>query len=392
MEKVRYRIVWNRANRLTRQGTAVVQIEARLDGRKVYMTTNVYLKPGCWNRENAEVVNHPHATELNAMLFEEVIRLQGIELGYWKRGVPVTLAMLKAAAKRKDVPTMTFTRFATQAVEQADKKSSTKENLRSTITVLDQFRKGITFKDLSYTFLKAFEQYLREQKLHTNTIAKHMRQLRMLTNEAINAGHIHPDDYPFRKYKIKQVKGRHEHLTPDELRKMEAMKPAKAKERRLLDAFLFCCYTGLRYSDFTRLTDECLTRLHGKQWLILKTKKTDADVKLPLHLLFQGKALDIIARYPSINRLARIGSNSEANRRLRSLTAKMGKRITFHTARHSCAVNLLHQGVPVTTVQSILGHRSVETTKVYAEVLRDTLVRDLQKVKRNKRNRQVIDT
>ena len=70
----------------------------------------------------------------------------------------------------------------------------------------------------------------------------------------------------------------------------------------------------------------------------------------------------------------------------------MGKRITFHTARHSCAVNLLHQGVPVTTVQSILGHRSVETTQVYAEVLRDTLVRDLQNVKRNKRNRQVIDT
>lgn len=392
MEKIRYRLVWNRTNRLTRQGTALVQIEARLDGRKIYMTTNIYLKPGHWDREKAEVVGHPHATELNAMLFEEIIRLQGIELSYWKRGVTVTLAMLKAAAKRKEQADMTFVQFARQSVEQAGKKPSTKENIRSTLTVLDSFRKGVTFKDISYSFLKAFEQHLRERKLHTNTIAKHMRQLRMLTNEAINAGHIHPDDYPFRKYRIKQVRGSHEHLTPDELRRMEAMKPAKAKERRVLDAFLFCCYTGLRYSDYIRLTDDSLTRLHGKQWLTIKTKKTDTEVKLPLHLLFGGKALTIIARYPSLNRMAKIGTNSEVNRHLRAITSKMGKRITFHTARHSCAVNLLHQGVPVTTVQSILGHRSVETTQAYAEVLRDTLVRDLKNATKKKRDRHKVES
>lgn len=51
LEKIRYRLVYNRQNKLNRQGTALVQIEAYLNQRKVYFKTNVYLKPECWSRE-----------------------------------------------------------------------------------------------------------------------------------------------------------------------------------------------------------------------------------------------------------------------------------------------------------------------------------------------------
>ena len=76
-----------------------------------------------------------------------------------------------------------------------------------------EFRPGLDFKDITYTFLKDFEAYLREKGNGVNTVAKHLRQLRTLVNEAINQGYIHADAYPFRKYKIKQEKGRHEFLT-----------------------------------------------------------------------------------------------------------------------------------------------------------------------------------
>ena len=82
----------------------------------------------------------------------------------------------------------------------------------TTITVLQEFRPGLDFKDITYTFLKEFEAYLREKGNSVNTIAKHLRQLRTLVNEAINQGYIHADAYPFRKYKIKQERGRHEFL------------------------------------------------------------------------------------------------------------------------------------------------------------------------------------
>lgn len=53
------------------------------------------------------------------------------------------------------------------------------------------------------------------------------------------------------------------------------------------------------------------------------------------------------------------------------------KKITYHTARHTCATLLVHQGVPITTVQRILGHTSVRTTQIYSEVFAETLIKDL---------------
>ena len=252
MDKIRYRLVYNRQKKLNKQGTALVQIEAYLNQRKIYLKTNVYLKPECWSREGAQVINHPQSNELNAMLYEYILYLQGIELGYWKRGIPATLSLLKDAVKKKSAVNISFSIFAKSAIDNSDKKQSTKDNLHTTLAVLHDFRSGLDFKDLTYTFLRDFEQYLREKGNAVNTIAKHMRQLRTLVNEAINQGYMHADAYPFRKYKIKQEKGRHEFLIPDELKKLETVEVEEESMRHVLDAFLFCCFT------FVALTNVCL--------------------------------------------------------------------------------------------------------------------------------------
>ena len=386
MDKIKYRLVYNRKKQLNKQGTALVQVEALLNQRKVYFRTNLYLKPEHWNSRNAQVDNHPQAHDLNSMLFEFVLHLQAIELSLWKRGIPVTLSLLKDAIKKDKPVNVTFPVFAKIYVQESDRKRSTKENLMTTITVLQEFRPGLDFKDITYTFLKEFEVHLKEKGNSVNTIAKHLRQLRTLVNEAINQGYIPSDAYPFRKYKIKQEKGRKEFLTPDELKRLENLDVDK-KLRHVLDAFLFCCYTGLRYSDFCQLTPENIIRVNGKRWLYFKSVKTDVEIRLPLHLLFEGKALAVLERYDIVTDFAKIGPNSEANKYLAQLAAlaRIRKHITYHTARHTCATLLVHQGVPITTVQKLLGHASVRTTEVYSEVLSNTIIRDLKAVKRKKK-------
>ena len=387
MDKIKYRLVYNRKKQLNKQGTALVQVEALLNQRKVYFRTNLYLKPEHWNSRNAQVDNHPQAHDLNSMLFEFILHLQAIELSLWKRGIPVTLPLLKDAIRKDKPVNVTFPVFARIYVQESDRKRSTKENLMTTVTVLQEFRPGLDFKDITYTFLKEFEVHLKEKGNSVNTIAKHLRQLRTLVNEAINQGYIPSDAYPFRKYKIKQEKGRKEFLTPDELRKLENLQVADKKLRHVLDAFLFCCYTGLRYSDFCQLTPENIIRVNGKRWLYFKSVKTDVEIRLPLHLLFEGKALAVLERYDIVTDFAKIGPNSEANKYLAQLAtlARIRKHITYHTARHTCATLLVHQGVPITTVQKLLGHTSVRTTEVYSEVLSNTIIRDLKAVKRKKK-------
>ena len=385
MEKIRYRLVYNRKKHLNKQGTALVQVEASLNQRKIYFKTNLYIKPEHWDKRTSQVIGHPQANDLNSMLFEFVLYLQGIELALWKRGVPATLSLLKDAMKKNRPINITFPIFAKEYVQHSDRRESTKENLFTTITVLQEFRPGLDFKDITYTFLKDFEVYLREKGNGINTVAKHLRQLRTLVNEAINQGYIHADAYPFRKFKIKQEKGRHEFLTPDELKKLENLEVHDLKLRHVLDAFLFCCYVGLRFSDFCQLKQSNFIKVNGKKWLHFKSIKTGIELRLPLHLLFEGRALSILDKY-DITEFANLGSNSEVNKSLSVIIGmtRIKKHITYHTARHTCATLLIHQGVPITTVQRLLGHTSVKTTEIYSEILSSTIVRDLKAVKRKR--------
>lgn len=386
MEKIRYRLVYNRKKQLNKQGTALVQVEASLNQRKIYFKTNIYLRPENWDKQTSQVIDHPQSNDLNAMPFEFVIHLQGIELAFWKRGIQPTLALLRDAIKKNTPINVTFTVFAKEYVKHSDRRKSTKDNLITTINVLKEFRPGVDFKDITYSFLKDFETYLREKGNGVNTVAKHLRQLRTLVNEAINQGYIHADAYPFRKFKIKQEKGRHEFLTPDELKKLENLEVEDRKMRHVLDAFLFCCYVGLRFSDFCQLAPENFIRVNGKRWLHFKSIKTGIELRLPLHLLFEGKALTILDRY-NIEDFASLGCNSDVNKYLVQIAemARIRKHITYHTARHTCATLLIHQGVPITTVQKLLGHTSVKTTEIYSEVLSSTILRDLKAVKTRKK-------
>lgn len=120
LEKIRYRLVYNRQKKLNKQGTALVQVEAYLNQRKAYFKTNVYLKPEHWSKQGAQVVNHPQSNELNAMLYGYILDLQAIELNCWKNGIDATLSKLKEFVKKDVSPSISFLKFAQHTIENSD--------------------------------------------------------------------------------------------------------------------------------------------------------------------------------------------------------------------------------------------------------------------------------
>ena len=70
--------------------------------------------------------------------------------------------------------------------------------------------------------------------------------------------------------------------------------------------------------------------------------------------------------------LTRFGIHALVERYAAKATASMptmvGKRVSPHTIRHTTATHLLRAGVDLNTIRAWLGHVSLATTNVYAEV------------------------
>lgn len=392
MEKISYNLVFNRKKRLNKRGMALVQVEAYLNRKKMYFSTKIYLKPEQWDAKRKMVKNHPNANVLNRMLYENIAAIEQTELGLWQQGKSISLDLLKNSIDKPLSNERSFLTFFKEEIANSSLKESTRQNHLSTLELLQEFKKEVLFTDLTFEFVSSFDNYLQSKGYHLNTIAKHMKHLKRYINVAINKEYMDIQKYAFRKYKIRSIEGSHTHLAPEELHKFENLQLIGRYTRlqKTKDAFLFCCYAGLRYSDFTNLTSANIVEFHQETWIIYKSVKTGMEVRLPLYLLFEGKGIQILQRYKDdLNSFFKLKDNSNINKELNILAglAKIDKRVSFHTARHTNATLLLYNGANITTVQKLLGHKSVKTTQVYANIMDITVVRDLEKTASSNNNK-----
>lgn len=386
MNKIIYSLVYNRKKSLNKRGVALVQVEAYLNRKKKYFSTKVYLRPDQWDAKKLLVKNHPNADALNRLIYEFMAMIEKRELELWQQGKPITLEILKEmlSEQQEQEDKSSFIPFFKHEVMTSNLKESTKRNHLSTLALLQDFKKNVTFSDLTFEFVSSFEYFLQSKGYHTNTIAKHMKHLKRHINVAINKEYMDIQKYAFRKYKIKTVENGHTHLAPEELEKMETLQLTGRyiKYQKTLDAFLFCCYAGMRYSDFVNMKPENIVEIHQETWLIYKSIKTGTEVRLPLYLLFNGKGIQILNKYQAnLQDFFHLRDNSNVNKELIIITrlAGLSKKVSFHTARHTNATLLIYNGVNITTVQKLLGHKSVKTTQIYTNVMDMTIISDLEK-------------
>lgn len=387
MKKISYRPVYNRKKKLNAQGTALLQVEAYLKQKKVYFSTQIYLRPEQWDKRKKQIIKHPNAEALNYMLSEFIIILEQKEIELWKNGFEITLERLKEEMSTSEG--LSFQQYVYDSIMASPSKPSTRKNKLTTLALLNQYRPSLSFRSLTSSFIHNFESFLYEKGHKTNTVTKHMKHLRSFINSAIDRGYISQQNYPFQRYKTKRVKGKTTHLLPEEVQKLEklALTGKTCSLSHTLDAFLFCSYTGLRYSDFINLTEKNIVFIQEKPWLILTTIKTGADIKLPLTLLFNGKAWKILQKHKGHwNSFFRLKTNSTVNKELIRIgkLANIEKHFSFHSSRHTCATLLVYHGVNITTVQKLLGHRNVATTQIYSEIMESTVVNDLKRCAKEK--------
>ena len=345
-------------------GNQSIYLDTYRNGQRDYEFLKLYLIPERTDLDRER--NAQTLTAANAIKAQRIIELTNSEAGVKNlhRGKMLLFAYMDKSIK--EAPT----------VHKGNGYATMLRNTKYQLGLyLGSKAETLQMKDISPDLCRGFISYLKGAKVTTGrplskvTIYHYTRFFNGILKEAV-ADEIIPSN-PMEKLKKNELSKRPDvkktYLSADEVATLIETDYPKDDIKR---AFLFACFTGLRISDIEALTWGNLKGSGNSMKLEIVMKKTDEplDMRLSSHaLLFlpdrgnakQTDQVFTLPLNPSINRhLARWAE-----------LAGIEKHMTFHTARHTFATMGYTAGTDLYTISKLLGHKSVTTTTVYAEVI-----------------------
>lgn len=271
-------------------------------------------------------------------------------------------------------------------------KKGTGKKHKTTLIRLKKFsalkkKPSFSFSEIDYSFVKDFDQYLRIDGLAVNTLHSHHKNIKKYFNEACKRGLTDERKSPYKVFKAKTEKTSRVILTEKELQKIIELnlEEETTSISMVRDAFVFACYTGLRYSDLVQCPAKNFRNTNKGLELYLSAQKTGKDITIPLYLLHGGKPQALIYKYldkaHDPEKALFFGTNQFMNRELKIIAQKAGIRfrLTMHVARHTFATHMASK-VPVHVLQHLLQHSKVETTMIYVHMSETVMHQSLEKI------------
>ena len=386
-----------RRNKINAKGLCPIECRITLDKDRKPFSTGLFINPNYWDNktqkakppnEDNNFINAELSLIKNkinqAFLF---LQVQAIEFD-----VEDIYKQYKGESTQKQVGIVEFYSSYLERLKKMigkDFKLSTWEKFNEIFPAIKDYiffkyqKKDISLNKLDYNFIEDFDYYLRTEKNNSQvTINKKIQRLKKVTKVARKQKLI--DFNPFEEHKPKQAKTKIIFLTQDELDKLKEKEFQSEILNKVRDCYIFCCYTGLGYSEMFSLKKSDLKKDdEGTLWIYKERQKTERAFSIPL--IF-SEPLEIIEKYKSESEylLPRL-SNQYFNRLLKEIAITLGitKKLTHHTGRKTFATTvLLNNNIPIETVSKLLGHSKITTTlSYYAEVMPSKLKLDLEGLK-----------
>ena len=348
----------------------------------------------------------PNAQKINSDIRAKIGELESLQNRLTANGTEVSSGILKDKADNRDMAELArkdFLCYIDEVIRKkfAGKQIRTSEKYSVLSKKIRAYKKDkpLPIEELTTSFLKGFQAYLKEEGCHQNYIHVNLKALRtIIQKEAIKEDKIlPPEKNPFIWFTMPKVLPTiKEKLDIDEIKRIEDL---KLKEDDALfhvrNAFIFSLYNaGIRIGDLMQLRWSNIKEDGRLEYYMGKTGKERSIKILPpalsilkLYSSARSKSDEYIfpflkndAPYAKIvtledfqkvspEQLANLFQSIESqivryNALLKSIAfrAKIKKNLTSHIARHSFA-DIARKKVSVYDIQKMLGHSSVKVTE-----------------------------
>lgn len=293
-----------------------------------------------------------------------------------------------------------------------DKSESSLQNYAAVTKHLKTFQEKtkypITFESINLDFFYKYVSFLKDKvKLAPNSIAKDISILKVFMGEAVDQGYTSNLQFRHSKFSYNEEETDQVYLTEQEIIDLYRFDfSSKKKLEQVRDLFVFACWVGLRFSDYSTIQPENIVQIDGDSFIKMITQKTKELVIIPCNPI----VLDIFNKYQhNANRLPKSISNQKFNEYIKEVckTAgedennpiksmlevgrlstkpklKLWEALSSHTARRSMATNYYLQGFPTIDLMKITGHKTERAFLKYIRVSKlDTAKRLNAHIKKN---------
>lgn len=369
--------------------------------KRVRIYTGEMIEPRKWDSARKRV--KPSAAD-SAALNDQLSAKEATVLTIYRKlsanGNSPTVAAIKTAYEEErngTERTPYFIEYFETFIElmQEIRKSNTLRNYRLNLGYMRKFeqktRKRLKFEDMTVGMYDQFVSYFTKDNYAINTIGGIIKDVKVVMRHAFDNGITENQD--FRKFKVIQEEVLSTYLNEEELQQLYDLDLSNdPRFERVRDLFLIGCWTGLRFSDFSRLTTDNISG----DFLHVPTIKTGKTVTIPIHPVVRR----ILDKYNG--HLPKSISNQKTNEYLKEVCkiagfedhimttiTKGGKKvtdfrpkweqITSHTARRSFATNLYNDNFPTIDLMKITGHKTETAFLKYIKVTQEEAAQKLAK-------------
>ena len=381
-------------------GNTAILCRITIDGKNTAVTTGEECNPSEWNTKQGLTTNRKTNQRINEFrklvekTYRDILTRDGV--------VSVELIKNRLQGIATNPTTLlTMSKAELISVKESVGKSraeGTYLNLSYSDRNLREFIENKGVQDISIATIteSLFEEYrffLKKHRLKLSTINNNLCWLSRLMFRAVSKRIIRCNPFENAKYEKEEKKIRF--LQKSDVMKLMAMRMNDRETELARLMFVFSCFTGLAIADMEQLQHKHIqTAADGRKYIRKERQKTKVEFIVPLHPIVETiirhcweeqegneeqqtvkEKGDSLVFQPHCSRSV-MGKNL-------SIVGKacgISQRLSYHVARHTFGTMCLSAGIPIESIAKMMGHASISSTQIYAQVTDNKISKDMDRL------------